>query len=36
MKPLLLAIAGLGESDEKDVSERAEEILTDEVDTIHG
>lgn len=32
-EPFLLAIAGLGESDERDVSERAEEILADEVDT---
>jgi len=32
----LLAIAGIGESDEEDVSERDEEILANEIDPIHG
>jgi predicted transcriptional regulator len=32
----LFAIAGLGESDEDDVSERDEEILASEVDPIRG
>ena len=32
----LLSVAGLGDSAEKDVSERDEEILADEVDPIRG
>jgi len=32
----LLSIAGLGTSDEDDVSERDEEILADEIDPIRG
>ena len=33
---VLLAIAGIGESDDAQVSERDEEILANEVDPIHG
>lgn len=32
----LLAIAGLGESNEKDLSERDEEVLKQEIDQIRG
>jgi hypothetical protein len=32
----LMAIAGLGESDETDLSERDEEILAQEIDSIYG
>lgn len=35
-KDFLLSIAGLGESDETDVSERDEEILAQEVNPISG
>ncbi|RKZ92912.1 MAG: hypothetical protein DRR19_02825 [Candidatus Parabeggiatoa sp. nov. 1] len=34
--PFLLAIAGIGASDEDDISERDEEILANEIDPIHG